>query len=58
MTLWNWYDTLVQDVTFGVHSIRQSPLVAFATVVALTLGIGLSTGIFSLVNAGLAATTR
>ncbi len=51
MTLRYWLDTLVQDVTFGVRSIRQSPLVAFATVVTLTLGIGLSTGIFSLINA-------
>ena len=37
--------------TFGVRSIRQSPLVVVATVVTLTLGIGLSTGIFSLINA-------
>ena len=51
MTLRYWLDSLVQDVTFGVRSIRQSPLVAFATVVTLTLGIGLSAGIFSLINA-------
>jgi hypothetical protein len=37
-------------VTFGVRSIQQSPLVALATVVTLTLGIGLSAGIFSLIN--------
>jgi predicted permease len=51
MTLLYWFDTLAQDVTFGVRSIRQSLLVALATVVTLTLGIGLSAGIFSLINA-------
>jgi hypothetical protein len=44
-------DTLVEDVTFGVRSIRRGPLVALATVVTLTLGIGLSAGIFALINA-------
>jgi predicted permease len=51
MTRRYWLDTVVQDVTFGVRSIRQSPLVALATVVTLTLGIGLSAGIFALTNA-------
>ena len=51
MTSRNWLDTLAQDVTIGVRSIRQSPLVAIVTVVTLTLGIGLSAGIFSFINA-------
>ncbi len=51
MTLRHWLDTLVQDSTFGLRSIRQGPLVAAATVVTLTLGIGLSAGIFSFINA-------
>jgi putative ABC transport system permease protein len=34
-----------------VRSIRRGPLVALATVVTLTLGIGLSAGIFALINA-------
>jgi predicted permease len=51
MTIRYWPDTFIQDVRFGVRSIRQSPLVAVATVVTLMLGIGLSTGIFSLINA-------
>ena len=51
MTLRHWLDTLIQDSTFGLRSIRQGPLVAAATVVTLTLGIGLSAGIFSFINA-------
>jgi predicted permease len=51
MTFQYWLDMLVQDVTFGVRSIRRGPLVAVATVVTLTLGIGLSAGIFALINA-------
>jgi putative ABC transport system permease protein len=51
MTLRYWPDTFVRDVRFGVRSIGQNPLVAVATVVTLMLGIGLSTGIFSLINA-------
>jgi predicted permease len=51
MMLRYWLDTLVQDVTFGVRSIRQNPLVAVATVGTLMLGIGMSAGIFSLINA-------
>jgi putative ABC transport system permease protein len=51
MSLRYWLDTLLKDVTFGLRSIRQRPLVALATVVTLTLGIGLSAGIFSLINA-------
>jgi hypothetical protein len=53
MTLRYWLDTLVQDVTFGVRSIRQSPHVALATVITLTLGIGLSAGIRVVLQLGL-----
>ena len=51
MTLRYWPDTFIQDVTFGVRSIRQNPVVVVATVLTLMLAIGLSTGIFSLINA-------
>ena len=51
MTSHSWLDAMLQDVKFGARSLRQSPLVTCITVVTLTVGIGLSAGIFALINA-------
>ena len=44
-------DAAVQDVQLGVRSLRKQPIVTAIAIVTLTLGIGVSTGIFALVNA-------
>ena len=44
-------DAALQDVKLGVRSLRKHPIVTGIAIVTLTLGIGVSTGIFALVNA-------
>ena len=44
-------DTLIQDVTYGVRSLRRTPGFLAATIATLALGIGANTAIFSLINA-------
>ncbi len=48
-----WMETLWQDVRYGARLIRRSPMLAAAVVATLTFGIGLNTGIFTLINAEL-----
>lgn len=44
-------DTFWQDVRFGLRTLKKSPAVTGLAIVALALGIGVNTSIFSLVNA-------
>jgi putative ABC transport system permease protein len=44
-------DTLWQDVRFGLRMLRKTPGVTALAIVALALGIGVNTSIFTLVNA-------
>ena len=46
-----WLDHLRQDARDAVRYVRRNPAFSFAIVVTLALGIGLTTAIYSVVNA-------
>jgi putative ABC transport system permease protein len=45
-----WIDSVWQDVTFAIRSLRGSPGVAAAVVMTLALGLGVNTAVFSLLD--------
>jgi len=47
----NWFDHLRQDARDAARQVRRNPAFSLAIVVTLALGIGLTTAIYSVVNA-------
>jgi predicted permease len=48
---WNWLETLLQDVVYGIRSMLRSPALVAVALLSLALGIGANTAIFSLLDA-------
>ncbi len=46
-----WLHELRRDISYGVRTLRQHPAFTLATLAVLTLGIGLTTAVFSIVDA-------
>src|SRR5688500_6377799 len=44
-------DTIIQDIKFGMRMLLKSPSLSIVATIALALGIGANTAIFSVVNA-------
>jgi predicted permease len=47
---WRWLDDLVLDTRFAWRTLRHSPGFALTALITLALGIGVNTGMFSLIN--------
>src|SRR5271170_6444471 len=48
---WNWLETLLQDVVYGIRSMLRSPALVAVALLSLALGIGANMAIFSLLDA-------
>ena len=48
---WEWFESLAQDIHYGVRAMLRSPVLTVVALVSLALGIGANTAIFSLLDA-------
>jgi len=45
-----WLEEFLQDIRFGLRTLRRSPSITIAAVLAIALGVGINVGIFSVLN--------
>jgi len=45
-----WLDDLVRDLRYGFRLARNAKLISIAVVLTLAVGIGINTGVFTLIN--------
>jgi len=45
-----WLNGLIRDLQYGFRMVRNAPLVSIAVTLTLAVGIGINTGIFTLIN--------
>ena len=45
-----WLEEIVRDVRYGLRALRRSPVLSLATIVTFTLGIGVNSGVFTILN--------
>src|ERR1700744_1711053 len=48
---WNWVETGVRDVRYGVRALARSPGFALIAILVMALGIGATTSLFTIVRA-------
>jgi len=48
---WDWLETLLQDVNYGLRSMLRTPAITLVALISLALGIGANTAIFSFLDA-------
>ena len=48
---WPWWDSLIQDIGFGLRTLRGNPGFSAAIILTLAIGIGANTALFSVIHA-------